>query len=207
MSKKNRHSPHNPQNVFLAHTFNLCQVRRSLAGSIPAIDVADGNETSVTSPFAFGKAPPVLDPLDSLIAPVRDPTIPRRQFLSGALACSVGFGLLGNGPADAAENLLCCTGADPLSAIRGSRFDALAAFFEAQLSSLFEGLPGDSSVEVANDALDFVRHLPRAMQAALCSGLAWLNFYSTLHTKQPFAQLSIQERWALLNQGESPPGY
>jgi choline dehydrogenase-like flavoprotein len=148
----------------------------------------------------------VLDPLDPRIVPAHGRTMLRRQFLAGTLACSVGLGLAG-GPAEAGENLLCCSGSNPLSAVRGARFEALAAFFEAQLYSLFDGPPRDSSVEVANDALDFVRCLPRGMQSILCNGLAWLNFYSTLHTRQPFAQLSIQERWALLNQGESPPGY
>ena len=148
----------------------------------------------------------MLDPLHPFTPPMLGRAVPRRQFLAGAVAGSLGLAMaeLAVRPAAAADNLLCCSAEDPLAAIRGERFDALAAFFEAQLYSLFEGIPGDDAAAVAHDALDFVSHLPRLMQSAMCNGLAWLNFYSIVHTRQPFAQLSIDERWGLLNQGESP---
>ena len=34
--------------------------------------------------------------------------------------------------------------------------------------------------------------------------MEWSNGPLLVHTRQPFAQLSIDERWGLLNQGESP---
>lgn len=133
--------------------------------------------------------------------------IGRREFLLGSLAGSLGLGLFPGHTADARERGLgCCSGDDPLACIRSHRFEAMAAYFEAQLYALWDGPPGDTGQAIAEDALDFVRYVPRKMQEALCSGLAWLNFYSLVHTRRRFAQLSIDERWSLLNQGESPSG-
>lgn len=141
-----------------------------------------------------------------LAAMQRQP-VGRRQFLSGALACSLGLGLGGSPQAVAREDgLFCCSGDDPLACIRSHRFDAMTAFFEAQLCSLFDGVPADTGYDVAIDALDFVRYVPRWLQESLCNGLAWLNFYSVVHTRRKFARLSVDERWSLLNQGESPSG-
>lgn len=135
------------------------------------------------------------------------PEIGRRQFLLGGLACSFGLGLFPGQTAQARDRgLACCSGGDPLSCIRSHRFDAMEAFFEAQLYSLWNGPPADSAYEVTLDALDFMRYVPYWFQRDLCNGLAWLNFYSFVHTRRRFAHLSISQRWSLLNQGESPTG-
>jgi choline dehydrogenase-like flavoprotein len=131
----------------------------------------------------------------------------RREFLVGALAGSLGLGLLSGQTAEARERGRgCCSGSDPLACIRNHRFDAMAAFFEAQLCSLWDGPPGDTGHAVGEDALEYIRYLPRPLQQGFCAGLGWLNFYSMAHTRRRFARLSIDERWSLLNQGESPTG-
>ena len=128
----------------------------------------------------------------------------RRQFLAGAAAGSLGLCLGGESALGQGGGLACCSGGNPLACIRGVRFDAMAAFYEAQLYALWDGIPGDRAYDVALEALDFARYVPHWLQEALCSGLDWLNFYSTVHTRQRFADLSIEERWTLLDQGETP---
>jgi choline dehydrogenase-like flavoprotein len=129
----------------------------------------------------------------------------RRSFVA-LVAGSVGVGLW-SGQSAAAQERDRGDGGDPLGCLEGPRFATLAAFFEAQLCSLWSGTPADDAASVARDAIDFVRHLPPRFQGGICDVLAWLDFYSRVHTRRTFARLGIAERWTLLNQGENPPEF
>ena len=136
--------------------------------------------------------------------PSRAADLGRRAFLSGALAGTLGLAFPGAWAAAVEGCFSCCSGEDPMHCIRHHRFDVMAAFFEAQMCCLWDGPPGDSAEEVALDAADYVRYLTPKYQEGLCGILSWLEFRSLTHTRRRFSRLSVDERWALLNQGEMP---
>src|SRR5262245_36725732 len=129
----------------------------------------------------------------------------RRDFLVKSLTGCAGLALW-SGQAVEAFARGRRSGGDPLCRIRTDHFDTLCAFFEAQLCSLWEGMPADHPVNVTNDAIDFVSCLPPRLHEGLDDVLAWLDFYSLVHTRRKFSRLRVDERWSLLNQGETPGG-
>ncbi len=130
---------------------------------------------------------------------------PRRTFLGIAAAtlglggaaqrASSGIGLLGG-------QRLKCTGEDPVGCILIKKFDTLVALVEAQLLCLGRGCLIDEPAEIACDIVEFVRHLAKPAQQAVCLAISGVEFHCWKEARQPFDRLSPTDRRRLLNQGE-----
>lgn len=104
-------------------------------------------------------------------------------------------------PSDLAAHLDAILKHGPYEVLRQKRA-ILRAFVETQLAVLWPNGPQDDADAIADGMLEYILHLPDRIQRALTMGVKLIDSYAIRLLERPLAELSIDERRRLLNQGE-----